>query len=144
MRSLSVLERESWLTTTTRSIEAIGPKGARATLRASQPAQCLGGGPAGDWLFDPVVVDSALQMQVIWARQHWDITLLPSAAAEFRRFGPLRNGSEVVRHELRTRPESQSPLSHADHLFFGPDGTRLAFGREAWEAFAAKVKADSN
>ena len=25
-----------------------------------------------------------------------------------------------------------------------PDGTRLAFGREAWEAFAAKVKADSN
>ena len=25
-----------------------------------------------------------------------------------------------------------------------PDGARLAFGREAWEAFAAKVKADSN
>ncbi len=25
-----------------------------------------------------------------------------------------------------------------------PDGPRLAFGREAWEAFAAKVKADTN
>ena len=25
-----------------------------------------------------------------------------------------------------------------------PDGARLAFGREAWEAFAAKVKADAN
>jgi hypothetical protein len=25
-----------------------------------------------------------------------------------------------------------------------PDGARLAFGREAWEAFAAKVKADTN
>jgi hypothetical protein len=25
-----------------------------------------------------------------------------------------------------------------------PDGARLAFGREAWEAFAAKVKADIN
>ena len=24
------------------------------------------------------------------------------------------------------------------------DGARLAFGREAWEAFAAKVKADTN
>jgi Domain of unknown function (DUF397) len=23
-----------------------------------------------------------------------------------------------------------------------PDGTRLSFGREAWQAFAAKVKAD--
>ena len=25
-----------------------------------------------------------------------------------------------------------------------PDGTRLAFGHEAWQAFAAKVKADAN
>ncbi len=25
-----------------------------------------------------------------------------------------------------------------------PDGPRLAFGREAWEAFAAKAKADIN
>jgi len=25
-----------------------------------------------------------------------------------------------------------------------PDGVRLAFGREAWEAFAAKAKADIN
>ena len=25
-----------------------------------------------------------------------------------------------------------------------PDGACLAFGREAWEAFAAKVKADTN
>jgi len=25
-----------------------------------------------------------------------------------------------------------------------PDGSRLTFGREAWDAFAAKVKADIN
>jgi hypothetical protein len=25
-----------------------------------------------------------------------------------------------------------------------PDGARLAFGREAWQAFAAKLKADVN
>jgi Domain of unknown function (DUF397) len=25
-----------------------------------------------------------------------------------------------------------------------PDGTRLAYGREAWQAFAARVKADAN
>jgi Domain of unknown function (DUF397) len=25
-----------------------------------------------------------------------------------------------------------------------PDGTHLAFGREAWEAFAASLKADTN
>jgi len=25
-----------------------------------------------------------------------------------------------------------------------PDGARLAFGREAWDAFAARLKADTN
>jgi hypothetical protein len=37
----------------------------------------------------------------------------------------------------------------ADHLIAvrdskDPDGARLAFGREAWEAFAARLKADTN
>jgi hypothetical protein len=108
------------------SIEAIGPKGARATLRPSTIAECLGGDPSGEWLFDPIAVDSALQIQVIWTRLHWGVTLLPSGAREFRRFGPIRDGSRVLRHELRITPESQAPLSHADHFFHAPDGRLLA------------------
>jgi hypothetical protein len=112
------------------AIESIGPGGARAVLRPSSPRDCLRGGPGGDWLFDPVLVDSALQMQVLWARLHWDVTLLPFGAGEFRRFGPIGvessgSRSREIRYELRIRPESRAPMSHADHLFYDPDGRLL-------------------
>ena len=92
------------------SIEAIGPGGARAVLRPSSPRDCLRGGQPGEWLIDPVLVDSALQMQVIWARLHWDVTLLPRGVSEFApvRAAP-RRGRGSIRYELRVRPESQMP-----------------------------------
>src|SRR5262249_30719587 len=81
-------------------IGAIGPGGARATLRCSAPADCLAGQPAGDWLIDPVVVDSAFQLQVIWARLHWDVTLLPARVGAYERLGP-RPASGRLRLEMR-------------------------------------------
>lgn len=116
------------------AVEAIGPTGARATLRHSSPLVCLSGEPGGDWLIDPVVIDSALQMQLLWARLHWDVTLLPSSVQEYRRFSPLRsaprapggaNEAAGIRYELRIRPESQAPICHADHYFYGTDGQLL-------------------
>ncbi len=116
------------------AVGAIGPTGARATLRHSSPQLCLSGGPAGDWLIDPVVIDSALQMQLLWARLHWNVTMLPSALQEYRRFRPLRreprspggpNEAAGIRHELRIRPVSQPPICHADHYFYGSDGQLL-------------------
>ncbi|CCF85719.1 hypothetical protein NITHO_5490002 [Nitrolancea hollandica Lb] len=116
------------------AVGAIGPTGARATLRHSSPQLCLNGGPAGDWLIDPVVIDSALQMQLLWARLHWNVTMLPSALQEYRRFRPLRreprspggpNEAAGIRHELRIRPVSQPPICHADHYFYGSDGQLL-------------------
>ncbi len=112
------------------AIEAIGPSGARAALRHSSPGVCLSGNPGGDWLIDPVVIDSALQMQLVWARHHWDVTMLPSTLQEYRHFRPLRSEprsqrgtNEVagIRYELRIRPESQAPICHADHFFYGAD-----------------------
>lgn len=119
------------------TVEAIGPAGARATLRHSSPRVCLSNNPLGDWLIDPVVIDSALQMQLLWARLHWDVTSLPTASQGFRRIGPLRSEprraassaglieADGIRHELRIRPESQAPLCHADHYFYGVDGRLL-------------------
>ncbi len=110
------------------SIEAMGPRGARAILRPSSPREMLAGAPSGDWLIDPVVVDCALQMQLIWAREHWDMTLLPSRAGEYHRYGALRsegNADDVIHYELRIREGSQPPLCHADHYFYQPDGRLL-------------------
>ena len=33
------------------------------------------------WLLDPVMLDSALQIQVLWARLQWEVTLLPAEIA---------------------------------------------------------------
>jgi acyl transferase domain-containing protein/NAD(P)H-dependent flavin oxidoreductase YrpB (nitropropane dioxygenase family)/NAD(P)-dependent dehydrogenase (short-subunit alcohol dehydrogenase family) len=125
-------------------VEAIGPRGARAILRPSSAYDCLRGNPPGEWLIDPVLVDSALQMQVLWARLHWDVTLLPAGIEGYRAFGPLggasprgrpvdpkaasiASGAKVrgIRYELRIRPESQSPICNADHSFSDLDGRLL-------------------
>jgi hypothetical protein len=104
------------------SVEAIGPAGARAMLRPSDPGACLGGRPAGDWLIDPIVIDSALQMQVLWARLHWDVTLLPASIGAFRRVAQrLGRAGGVIQHELRVRPESHFPNCHVDHYFYTVD-----------------------
>ena len=43
-------------------------RGAVSLLRPSDPGRCIEGAGGSRWLLDPVLLDSALQVQVIWAR----------------------------------------------------------------------------
>jgi acyl transferase domain-containing protein/NAD(P)H-dependent flavin oxidoreductase YrpB (nitropropane dioxygenase family) len=109
-------------------IEAIGAldeRGASATLLASDPGRCVAEADGAAWLLDPVLLDSALQVQVLWARLQWDVTLLPAQIGGYVRLSAPLPG-ERVRHELRIRPSSSAPMCHADHWFFGVDGRPLA------------------
>ena len=72
-----------------------------------------------------MLLDSALQAQVLWARLQWDVTLLPAEIAGYERFDAPRPG-EPVHHELRIQGQSAPPMCHADHWFFGADGRLLA------------------
>ncbi|HTY96173.1 MAG TPA: SDR family NAD(P)-dependent oxidoreductase, partial [Solirubrobacteraceae bacterium] len=110
-------------------ITGMDARGAGARLRASQPGRCVSDADGRPWLIDPVMVDSALQMQVLWARLQWDVTLLPAEIGEYVLLAPVGEG-EAVRHELRIRPESKPPLCHADHWFYGADGRPLALLRD--------------
>ncbi|HLG73705.1 MAG TPA: SDR family NAD(P)-dependent oxidoreductase, partial [Chloroflexota bacterium] len=101
------------------AIEASGPQGMLSIVHASSPDVCLRDA-SGAWLFDPVLMDAGFQLQVLWARQHWDVTLLPSSVGSYRRFGSVPSGP--IRHELRIRPESREPSCHADHYFYDSDG----------------------
>ena len=74
---------------------------------------------------DPLLIDCAFQMQVLWARLHWDVTLLPGAVDSVVRVATGAHVADGIRHELRIRPESGSPLCHADHYFYGPDARLL-------------------
>ena len=106
------------------AIDGMDKRGARAVLLPSDPRSCIRGAE-GVWLLDPVLVDCALQMQVIWARLNWDATLLPAMIGGFVSWAAPAP-DEPVRHELRIRPESVAPLCHCDHYFFGADGRLLA------------------
>jgi acyl transferase domain-containing protein/NAD(P)H-dependent flavin oxidoreductase YrpB (nitropropane dioxygenase family)/NAD(P)-dependent dehydrogenase (short-subunit alcohol dehydrogenase family)/acyl carrier protein len=108
-----------------RAIPGMDARGARSQLQASAPASCVTGSEGLRWSIDPVLIDSALQVQVLWARLQWDVTLLPAEIGGYQRFDEVRPG-ELVRHELRIKPASAPPMCHADHWFFAPDGRLLA------------------
>jgi hypothetical protein len=96
-------------------------------LRPSAAGDGLPGAEGLAWLLDPILLDCALQLQVLWARLHWDVTLLPADIGRHRRLAPVAAaGAGPVRHELRIRSDSRAPLCHADHWFRAPDGTVLA------------------
>jgi NAD(P)-dependent dehydrogenase (short-subunit alcohol dehydrogenase family)/acyl carrier protein len=112
------------------AFEGLDERGARALLRPSTPGAWLPAADGLEWLLDPVLLDSALQVQVVWARLQWDVTLLPAEIGAHAR-APISTGAEVpggelLRHELRIRPESRAPLCRADHWFYRSDGRLLA------------------
>jgi NAD(P)-dependent dehydrogenase (short-subunit alcohol dehydrogenase family) len=103
-------------------IKGLDARGASTTLRGSTPADCVRDAGRARWLLDPVLVDAGLQMQVLWARLQWDVTLLPADIASARFLAGDLVGRPVLRHELRIRPESRPPLCLADHWFLTSDG----------------------
>jgi hypothetical protein len=109
------------------AIEGMDERGAVSLLRASDPGSCLKGVEGLNWLLDPVLLDSALQVQVVWARLHWNVTLLPAEIASHRRAlsDPVPAG-ELVHHEVVLRPDSVPPLCRMDHRFHLADGRLLA------------------
>ncbi len=107
------------------AIDGMDERGASASLRPSQAAQCVAGADGLQWLLDPVLLDSALQIQVLWARLQWQVTLLPAEIGRYVRVAAPSDG-EPVRHELRIRAASNPPMCHADHWFYGSDGRLLA------------------
>ena len=98
-------------------------RGLRAVLRPTPPARVLAGAGAARWWMDPVTVDCALQLQVIWARLNWGVTLLPAEIGAVRPVAGL--AGDAIRLELRVRPDSRAPLCHADHVFTSLDGRLL-------------------
>jgi hypothetical protein len=107
------------------SIDGLDERGASALIVPSDPASCIRGA-SGEWLLDPVLVDCAFQLQVIWARLQWGVTLLPGSIDRVVRVAPAPGAAaDGVRLELRVRPDSKPPLCHADHYFFAPDGRLL-------------------
>ncbi len=83
------------------AIEGINERGITATLRPSRPGSLLASSAAERWLIDPVVVDGAFQLAILWMRSHADITPLPSRLGRLSRFGPFEG--DAIRCQLAAR-----------------------------------------
>jgi NAD(P)-dependent dehydrogenase (short-subunit alcohol dehydrogenase family)/acyl carrier protein len=106
-------------------VERIGENGIIGRLSPSSPSRCLAEtSPNVRWIMDPVVLDSGLQLLILWARTYRDATPLPSRFGAFHRFGDLSAGE--VRCEARVRPAAENnPVVHSDLFFYDLQGRLL-------------------
>jgi hypothetical protein len=117
-------------------IEGLGARGVEATIEPSTPERCLSGVTDGEWLIDPVVLDSGLQLFLLWARANLDKTPLPTRFTSLRCYQPIVSGP--VRCSLRVLEKSRDPVFYIDVDFVGPDG-RLLWALRDMEGACSKA-----
>ncbi len=117
-------------------IEGLGAPGVSATLQPSPPGRCLKGVTSGEWLIDPVVFDSGLQLFLLWARANLDKTPLPSRFTRLRRYAPIAR--EPVQCYLKVLSKSHDPVFYIDVHFVGADG-RLLWSLEEMEGVCSRA-----
>jgi hypothetical protein len=70
-----------------KSISGFSDKGIRAVLGvAPQPDAWLASPFTDSWIADPMVLDTAFQMAVLWSYEHTGMVSLPSYLAEYRQY----------------------------------------------------------
>ena len=107
----------------------LGSNGGSAVFRTAAPDAMVAAQPGLQWLLDPMVIDGALQMQVVWARMNWEVTLLPTYLDGADILGSFA-AVDRVRHEMRILPTSKDPLNSAEHWFHdATTGRPLAYLR---------------
>ena len=116
-------------------IEGVNDRGICAVLLPSSPAECVHQHVVGGWMLDPVVVDSAFQLSILWERVYYDMTPLISSVKAYRRFDvppslPLRCWAE-------TRPKSGGHILFTS-FFFVDDENKIVSIIEDMEASCSK------
>jgi acyl transferase domain-containing protein/NAD(P)H-dependent flavin oxidoreductase YrpB (nitropropane dioxygenase family)/NAD(P)-dependent dehydrogenase (short-subunit alcohol dehydrogenase family) len=106
-----------------RTIHGLGDEGISGTVLPSTPARCVRGADGGGWLIDPVVVDSAFQLGILYARSHYDMTPLPARFRSFRRYAPF-NGSPI-RCEFRSVARAGGHVLDIQIAFLDGEGRLL-------------------
>jgi hypothetical protein len=101
-------------------IEATGENGITGMLRCSSPADMLKPSPEGEWLIDPVVIDSGLQLLIVWARERLDQTPLPSQLGCYHRVRAPRGG--IIRGEAEIHHTPGNPVLRTNLRFHDDAG----------------------
>jgi NAD(P)-dependent dehydrogenase (short-subunit alcohol dehydrogenase family) len=104
-------------------------RGGLAEVQSTPPSEWLSATPPdAAWLFDPGLVDSALQMLLLWAHVTRGELALPNRIGRVRRYGtgPFKSG----RMHFLAHPEQAPGLGKADIAFVDPEGQLRLFVEE--------------
>jgi acyl transferase domain-containing protein/NADP-dependent 3-hydroxy acid dehydrogenase YdfG len=108
-----------------KQVHAISRDGASASVRcAPAPSAWMDDPPRSAWLTDPLVVDAALQLGILWCHRNLKSVALPSFGARYRQYrSPL--SSDDVAVVLAAKQSTGSRLT-ADVTLIGDDSRVLA------------------
>jgi NAD(P)-dependent dehydrogenase (short-subunit alcohol dehydrogenase family) len=104
-------------------IDGISPNGMVASMITSSPQDSIAGANQQQWLIDPMIIDSGLQLVLVWVKRYRDMMVLPSRFSIYRHFGSMA-GPEIKCH-LTVRSSPNKPLVYSDLAFFSANGRLL-------------------
>ncbi len=106
-------------------VEACGPEGITGFVRASTPPTTWMQQPLrGRWIADPLALDAAFQLMILWSWQHNGAPSLPTAVGCYRQFARAfpRDGVRVLARIRRASPGS----AQAEIEFLSRSGALVA------------------
>ncbi len=109
------------------ALEVCNPTNAAALVRsAPAPKQMIAQPLRPAWLADPLALDAAFQLMILWSTAQRAAPSLPCALRSFRQFAafPKTGGSRVVARVT----SAETPVAVADLQFFDRAGALLALG----------------
>jgi hypothetical protein len=107
-----------------RSIQGISQAGIAAELLPSSPRQLLRVDAEG-WLADPLVVDSAFQLAILWSRVNTGMTSLPARFQRFQRFAPFPKAP--LHCDFWVRTNAGGHILETDIVFLDSQENQVAF-----------------
>ena len=99
-----------------RAITAMDDRGITGQVSGRAPRECVESASTNPWIVDPILFDSAMQLAGMWARYHFDITVLPTGFRAMHLFDVEAAGelNVRVRSERGTSTELQCDLGVYD------------------------------
>ncbi|NBR85596.1 MAG: SDR family NAD(P)-dependent oxidoreductase [Proteobacteria bacterium] len=109
------------------ALEVCNPANAAALVRSSPAPKTMIAQPLRPaWLADPLALDAAFQLMILWSTAQRAAPSLPCALRSFRQFAafPKTGGSRVV----ASITSAETPVAVADLQFFDRNGGLVALG----------------
>ena len=109
------------------ALEVCTPANAAALVRSSPAPKLMIAQPLRPaWLADPLALDAAFQLMILWSTAQRSAPSLPCALRSFRQFAafPKTGGSRVV----ASITSAETPVAVADLQFFDRNGGLVALG----------------